>query len=303
MRLLLPDSNLHPSPEIWVHSDCHMDILKKLLVRGKLLVTWAVAALAIVILGVLRHSTDTEYAFASVTIIPVFFVTWVCGFSHGVAAAALAVIMWAATDALSYQGPREIQIVYLNGSVRMATYCFVAYLTARIRTLLQREIELASHDALTGLMNRRAFLEAGHSEVGRALRYGHPVAIVFLDLDNFKQLNDSRGHDVGDTALKSVADALRKTLRTTDTVARLGGDEFGVVLPEIDCNAATEASNKIVAAVGTALTTFAPVTASVGVACFEKPDNDFARMLRLADKLMYEVKQDGKGGMRMRSFV
>lgn len=244
MRLLLPDSNLHPSPEIWF-TLIAIWISSKTPGARKLLVTWAVAALAIVILGVLRHSTDTEYAFASVTIIPVFFVTWVCGFSHGVAAAALAVIMWAATDVLSYQGPREIQIVYLNGSVRMATYCFVAYLTARIRTLLQREIELASHDALTGLMNRRAFLEAGHSEVGRALRYDHPVAVVFLDLDNFKQLNDSRGHDVGDTALKSVADALRKTLRTTDTVARLGGDEFGVVLPEIDCNAATEASNKI----------------------------------------------------------
>lgn len=271
--------------------------------RGQLVGTWIVALVMIGLLGILRGSTDAEYTFASAAIIPVFLVTWAGGYRQGAVLSILAAMMWVAADEYSGREFREHWIPLLNGLTRLATYCFVVYLTDRVRMLLIRETELSSHDALTGLLNRRAFLEVGEIEANRALRYPHPVAVIFIDLDNFKLVNDRRGHAAGDAALKAVSVALKKSLRATDTVARLGGDEFAVILPEIDLKAATAAANKIANAMSAALTKFPPVTTSLGIAWFEKQGNGFAAMLKAADALMYEMKQDGKGGIRMRSFA
>lgn len=279
-----------------------MNIIVRLPSFARLLVVWIVAVLLMVLLGLLHESTEAQFAFASAAIIPVFLVTWSGGFVHGAIAAGLAALMWMIGDLRSGQEFREVWIPYLNGVTRLATYCFIAYMTARVRTLLQREVKLSTHDALTGLLNRRAFLEAGEAEAMRAQRYAHPMAVVFLDLDNFKEINDRRGHAAGDAALIAVANALKKTQRVTDTVARLGGDEYAVILPEIDCDAAATAAHKIAAAIVTALTPFKPVTASLGVAWFATGKDEFAAMLKAADALMYEMKEDGKGGVRTRSF-
>ena len=278
-----------------------MDIFPKNLTHKNLRLAWAVALLVITLLGVFRFSTDAEYAFASAAIIPVFLVAWTGGLKHGLAAAILAVVMWVLTDILSERQFSEAWLPYFNGFIRLSTYCFVAYLTARVRLLLQREIELSTHDALTGLFNRRKFIESGQAEVARAQRYEHSMAVIFLDLDHFKQLNDSQGHDAGDAALKAVGIALGNALRSSDTVARLGGDEFAIILPEIDLAAATDSGHKIAAAVAVSLRTFTPVTASVGVAWFEYANESFDDMLTAADREMYEMKQCGKGGVRIRS--
>ncbi|MBL0142836.1 MAG: GGDEF domain-containing protein [Betaproteobacteria bacterium] len=255
-----------------------------------------------VLLGLLRTSTDAEYAFASAAIIPVLLVTWAGGLRQGVLASIFAVAMWVVADALSDREWANAGIALLNGFIRLLTYCFVAYMTSQVRILLNREAELARYDVLTGLLNRRAFLDAGAAEARRASRYPQHLAVAFLDLDDFKKLNDSRGHSAGDTALSAVALALKQALRGTDTMARLGGDEFAIMLPETDLPAATGAGRKIAAAVAEALAPFAPVTASVGVAWFDKPADNFEAMLEAADSLMYEAKRGGKGGLCIRSF-
>lgn len=168
---------------------------------------------------------------------------------------------------------------------------------------MEREQEIASHDALTGLLNRRGFFDAGKTEVDRSRRYGHPLAVAFLDLDNFKRLNDSQGHEAGDKALKAVAAGLQGSMRTTDRLSRLGGDEFAVLLPEIGYDAATETGNKIATAAGEALKEFSPASASIGIAWFDNAENDFPAMLAAADSLMYKIKQEGKHGIRVERFT
>lgn len=180
----------------------------------------------------------------------------------------------------------------------------LALVVARQFSSLQEQYELAwahaMQDALTGLRNRRGFLEAGTAEVERARRYGRPLSIIFIDLDNFKQLNDSKGHDVGDTALKMASRALGKALRSNDLLARLGGDEFAVLLPEISPDASAETARKLFRVVNMALRDFPPVTASIGVISFSRVRHSFATMLKLADELMYEVKKSGKNNMKFR---
>ncbi len=194
-------------------------------------------------------------------------------------------------------------IPWVNGVVRLATYCFIAYLAGRIRTLLEREAALATQDSLTGLLNQRAFYQAGQAESDRASRYAHPMAVVFLDLDEFKTINDTRGHEVGNEALVAVGEALKKSLRATDAVARLGGDEFAVLLHEIDEQSAVQAARKISEAIEAALKEYPPVSASIGVVWYERPKGDFKPMLQAADAEMYEVKHGGKGTFRVRKFV
>lgn len=267
------------------------------------LAAWVAAVVLIGMLGMVRSSTDAEFAFASAAIIPVLLVAWTCGFRDGATISVLAAGMWVVADIQSGRQFSSDWVPVLNGCTRLATYVFVAYLAARVRTLLAREAELATHDMLTGLLNRRALLVAGEAEASRARRYGHSLTVVFIDLDDFKQLNDTHGHDAGDAALRATAGALRKSLRVSDKVGRFGGDEFAILLPEIGEAAAAEAGRKLVDTITAALAPFPPVSASIGIAWFDSAQADFPAMLKAADALMYEIKQEGKCGMRMRSFA
>lgn len=264
---------------------------------------WVFAVVSIVALGFLRTATDAEYVFASAAIIPVVVIAWIGGRKDGLILSLLAAVMWTSADLLAERQFSASWVPYVNGLTRFVTYCFIVHLTAQVKNLLEREREMASHDVLTGLLNRRAFFEAGEAEFDRSRRYGHPLAVAFLDLDDFKRLNDSQGHEAGDQALKAVAAALSGALRTSDRLARLGGDEFAVLLPEIGYDAATEAGNKIAAAADSALKKFPPVSASIGIAFFERAEGDFPVMLDAADALMYEIKQEGKHGMRTKRFA
>ena len=173
---------------------------------------------------------------------------------------------------------------------------------SQLRLQFEQEHVHATHDALTGLQNRRGFVEAGNFEVERSKRYGRPLSVIYLDLDNFKQLNDMRGHDVGDAALTAIAHALRAALRTNDLLARLGGDEFAMLLPEIGAEAATEVGKKIHLAVNNALQEFSPVTASIGVIRFARVTQTFPEIMKDADELMYEVKKAGKNNVSFRHY-
>ncbi len=266
---------------------------------------WAarsISVCALFLLGVLRLETDAEFAFASLALLPVLAIAWIGGKWNGLSIAFLAAVMWSVSDIASERQFGAPWIPWANALTRLMTYSIVALLVAQVRLLFEREHEFATSDALTQLQNRRAFLEAGAFEVDRAKRYGHPQAVVFLDLDDFKQLNDTKGHDAGDAALRATAHALRGALRSSDRVARLGGDEFAVLLPEIGYDAAVEAGRKISIAVNNALRDFPPVKGSIGIAWFGDAQRTFPELLKAADELMYEVKAGGKGDMRSRLF-
>ncbi len=265
--------------------------------QAKLIIWLAALALAAG-LSFLRVATDAEFAFASAVVLPVVAVAWFVNKREGIIYSALAAIVWVSAD---FQTGREFSanwIPWTNGLTRFGVYALVAYLTSSLHEVLIREYEIARHDPLTGLLNRRAFFEVGISEAARAKRYGHSLGIIFLDLDDFKMLNDARGHEVGDLALQAVSNALVQTLRSSDSVARMGGDEFSVVLPETSFQAASDTGQKIAHAINDSLKDFAPVSVSIGIAWFEKVLDDFPQMVSAADSLMYEIKNEGKHGVR-----
>ena len=217
---------------------------------------WLFSVGFIVFLGVFRAKTGAEFAFASFVLLPVILVSWLGGRVDGLIVSVLGAVMWVLADFASGKSFSESWYPWINAVARLLTYSLVAVLASQVRVLFEREHKHATLDALTGLFNRRAFLDAGAAEIERSRRYSHQLAVVFLDLDRFKQLNDTRGHDAGDLALQTTAKALLGALRSTDLVARLGGDEFAILLPEVGYDKAEEAGRKISVAVNAALAGF-----------------------------------------------
>ncbi|MCW2995548.1 MAG: hypothetical protein JWQ18_3043 [Conexibacter sp.] len=159
---------------------------------------------------------------------------------------------------------------------------------------------LADHDALTGLFNRRRFEEELNRALASAERYHHRGAVLVLDLDGFKFVNDTLGHPVGDELIARLAGTLRAELRESDVIARLGGDEFGVILPEASASEAAAVAGKLLRAVErdgivADSTRHARVTASVGLAAFDGADGLSAEELLVeADIAMYDAKEAGR---------
>ena len=173
---------------------------------------------------------------------------------------------------------------------------------------LYRETEaqvrhLALHDVLTGVANRCFFKQRLDSEVARAQRTGELLAVLCLDLDRFKDVNDLFGHSAGDALLKGVAARLLEGLRADDTVARLGGDEFAIILPRIgSAQAALEAADRLIEGVSQtqAEEAFeAPVGVSVGIALYPADALDAESLTRRADIALYRAKADGRGKARL----
>ena len=158
---------------------------------------------------------------------------------------------------------------------------------------------LADHDPLTGLFNRRRFEQELDRHVAEVARYGARGALLVLDLDHFKYVNDALGHHAGDELILSVAALLQDRLRETDTIARLGGDEFAVLLPEADVHEAEHVAAELVRAVREEATVLAGdrrrrVTTSVGIAPFGRSDLNGEELLIEADLAMYEAKETGR---------
>jgi diguanylate cyclase (GGDEF)-like protein len=159
----------------------------------------------------------------------------------------------------------------------------------------QRELQdLAIHDPLTRVLNARAFSDRLTQELNRNRRYRHPVSLLYLDLDNFKALNDSRGHQTGDTVLRLVADAMRLAVRETDIVGRMGGDEFAVLMPETDGALADTVARRLNEGIKTAFPASPVVSASIGIVSFDDTTATADDVLRRGDQAMYEAKRSGK---------
>ncbi|HEU4975749.1 MAG TPA: diguanylate cyclase [Baekduia sp.] len=162
----------------------------------------------------------------------------------------------------------------------------------RGREALVRE---ATTDGLTGLRNHRAFHEELRAEVKRARRYSHPTAVVLMDLDEFKEVNDEHGHQTGDRLLRAVGSALHAVVRDTETVARLGGDEFALLLPETDLAGAVATAERVRGAVeAVPLAREHGVTVSAGVADLTQAASA-DELIRLADGALYWSKVHGRG--------
>lgn len=174
-----------------------------------------------------------------------------------------------------------------------------------MRALQQREetiTQQATHDELTGLPNRRLFYDRLERAIAEARRYNRHVALIFVDLDHFKHINDTLGHEAGDKFLVAVAQKLLAVPRTIDTCARLGGDEFAVVLPGVENQKQVErVAQRILHALsnkfrvnGVSL----QASASLGIAIFPDDADDVPALLKCADVAMYQAKEEGRNAYR-----
>jgi len=168
-----------------------------------------------------------------------------------------------------------------------------------VRRLVARLQEQSLTDELTGVANRRAFLDVAAREIERSRRYRHELSLAYLDIDAFKAANDRFGHAAGDRVLIALAGIARVTARSVDTVARIGGDEFVILMPETDALAALPLAERLRTACSRAAGLgAAPVTCSVGLVTFERAPGDIEELLTSADALMYEAKAAGGDGVR-----
>jgi diguanylate cyclase (GGDEF)-like protein len=163
------------------------------------------------------------------------------------------------------------------------------------RKMAEEEIHLlATTDSLTGIANRREFTSILEREVVRVQRYGKPLSLTMYDLDNFKRVNDTFGHGVGDAVLQAVTRLVKESIRGADVVARWGGEEFMVLMPETDLQAAGKASEKLRLAIAAHnFDTVRNLTTSFGVAAFE-PQDDLNSLLKRADDALYLAKAKGR---------
>lgn len=184
---------------------------------------------------------------------------------------------------------------------RVATGCRVIELQAALEARLQElsqameQIEkLARTDPLTGLANRRHFDELFERERGRASRLHNPICAITVDLDHFKRVNDSYGHNAGDQVLKAVADCFRRHLRPYDVVARFGGEEFVILVPGATIEQAVQIAERLRLAIrAIVLPELPPVSASFGVAAFA-PGEPSEALLERADAALYRAKHGGR---------
>jgi len=238
--------------------------------------------------------TPPEAHLGVLYIIPVLLVTWTEGLIWGIVFGVASIGM---REAVAWdQMPADTPLGWRIGNAA-AYVAVVAVAMAALQTLRRSQAALArlvTQDSLTNVLNARAFADRLGQELDRNRRYPRPLALMYMDLDNFKVINDTHGHQTGDAVLRLVADAMRKSVRTADIVGRLGGDEFAVLMPETDAQLADAAAKRLVAGLRNVFKGTPNVTASIGLVSCTATDASTDDLLRRADQAMYDAKRKGK---------
>ena len=261
-----------------------------------------VIAVALLSVAMLDLVTGDEIPFSLFYLLPVSLASWL-GRGRGLILALLCTLTWWYIDNWNGYVYSSVAVAVWSTAIRLGYFSVVAFLTSALRRAILREQAYANHDALTGALNSRSFLESLNREIERSKRYEHSFTVVYIDLDNFKTINDTFGHSQGDKVLCKVVEVLKGCLRSVDVVARLGGDEFALLLPETPLAAAQTTLLKVRGAVLSEMTKNGwPVSLSVGALSSHGDVSDADSLLKRADALMYEVKHGGKDGVRLEGF-
>jgi len=250
--------------------------------------------------GAVHYWAGPAYELSALYLVPIFLLAWFDGRGLALIAAVLSSVLHAVA-VLSHAEPRTslILIVGVVLTLGLAVVGAVALsgLRASERELgeaLARERQRAERDGLTGLFNARTFTERLELELERTRRYGGGLSLLYLDLDNFKKVNDTFGHLAGDEVLRRVANAIAATVRQVDVPARLGGDEFVVLMPSTTAQVAGSAADRVHGAVTSALAKTNGVTASTGVVSCGTLPKTAQTLITRADQAMYDAKRQGK---------
>lgn len=246
------------------------------------------------LIGLLDAWVRIDLGFSLFYLVPIALATWIVGRDAGTVLSAIAAVLWFLAE-LNSHSSSGFPLTLWNACIRLGIFWIMTTLLSSLRDAYELESRLARTDALTGITNWRSFHEMLTIEIQRAQRYPYPITLAYLDIDNFKRVNDQQGHNQGDRLLKGVAQTLSTGIRNTDIVSRIGGDEFIIMMPYTNRSQAEQ----VLPRVHQNLISFIdkhhfPVGFSVGVVTFEYPSTTVDDMVSVADSVMYQAKQNGK---------
>lgn len=261
---------------------------------------WVVGIVAIALIAGVDYLSGTELRTFPLYYAPISFVAWHRGRRAALVAAALCAGSWFSSNFFAGLQYSQAWIWIANTLVQGVSFATVGILIATLRAGLLRERSLSRADPLTSLLNGRAFYDDAQRLLALCRRKGRPITIAYIDLDNFKSINDRSGHQAGDDLLCRVADKLRSSVRPSDLVARLGGDEFVILLPEVNSQEAALTVDRLRSLLPDAVTSsHGPITASIGAVTFIEAPDDVEDMVREADSRMYLAKSSGKNRVHL----
>ena len=227
--------------------------------------------------------------------LPLIYGAWHVGKAGTIAFSLIATCLWVLAQVLSGQIYSHTYIWTINFLTQGSAFLLVSLLFNRLHKSLVNERELSRTDALTGLPNRLSFQNHAGILLSFCARKKLPVSLAFIDLDNFKQVNDRFGHHEGDRILIKVAGILAASFRSSDLLARMGGDEFVIFLPDTKDDVANSVLETVRVQLNQTPELMAhSVTASIGLVSYDAAPIDLKDMIKLADQLMYVVKSEGK---------
>ncbi len=257
------------------------------------------SALLVLVLGLLDYFTGEEISISIFYLLPVSLAAWYVSPNAGALLDIASAVTWFIADLTTGHVYANIAIPIWNAIVRLGFFLIVVFAIAFIKGAYTKEQDLARTDSLTGVVNTRYFYELATMEVERAKRYGRPFSVAYMDLDNFKEVNDVYGHSAGDELLCFIAGTIHGNIRKTDIVARLGGDEFILLLPESKNGEAGDVVEKLRTLILRGMPQYGfPVTLSIGLITYLAPPQSVEDMVREVDTLMYSVKNTTKNAIR-----
>jgi diguanylate cyclase (GGDEF)-like protein len=266
---------------------------------------WVSVGFAFVfMLGIIDYFTGYEVSFSLFYLIPIFTVVWFTDGRMGLLLSSASALVWFIADysaGLTYSHPS----VYIwNTIIRLGFFSVVSILGSNLKKSYKLNLELVRSDYVTGAVSIRYFYELAQIEISRFQRYHRSFALAYIDLDDFKSINDRLGHSVGDRVLRVVTDSIRQQIRPSDTLARLGGDEFALLMPETSEDAAKLVISRLHSSLANEMLKNGwMVTFSVGVVICNETPKSVDDMVKIADDTMYSVKSTSKNGVNYRVYA
>lgn len=275
--------------------------IKELIVHkphSKEIVFLKIAVIAIVFaISYLHLIAGPLFEFHLFFFIPIIIASWFTSNSFSYFILGLVIFSWTIGDYLITKETINPLPFAFNAVMHACIIIYLNYLLGYIRQQLIKESQLAREDSLTKILNRRGFYENAETVFSTAHRHQLAVTCIFIDLDEFKSINDTYGHKTGDQLLYETAQIIKANIRKTDIAGRLGGDEFCIILLNVNSNQAMDFSENLRNTLNEKMqqhnwnTTF-----SMGVVSYDSAPESFQDVIQQADNLMYQVKKNGRNG-------
>ncbi|MFH0795568.1 MAG: GGDEF domain-containing protein [Candidatus Omnitrophota bacterium] len=255
--------------------------------------------IAVILLGFTDYITGYELSFSVFYLIPISFVTILSGFSSGMIISVLSAATWLIADLTSGAHYSNFLIPYWNTFVRLGYFSLQSFLLSKLLSELIKSKDRSLRDSLTGAPNWIYFEEFSAKEIRKARREKKPLTVVYIDLDNFKGINDTMGHDIGDYLLRTITDIIQSGIRPNDIMARVGGDEFAILLTELDYGNANHVLLRLKDNIIKEMNSNNwPVTISMGAITYRTIPGSIETLIKQTDGLMYSVKNGGKNDLK-----